>query len=436
MSFKAKDIFTIAKKYNLFSAHVNPYEISDKDFFNFCNDYREHTKIRDRNLVTHLRDSPVLFRTFIPYNQNLPSTISQVVWYYDEVIVPDPLKEVVSLKEKNAFEIQKNKNYAYGVIQFLKRFQDSIEEGFVLLCLDKAFPELDEKVKENKEYLGLIEVREVLNELESQIDIGIQKLDGKNINSVLAKHRGFETFKLVPTTNKGQAFISFVDKFERGSLKTLEQLGMRDIIEGEIRQSFVYDIAEIASNLVIAENFNSYAMFSRKLDEIVLNKLNRKINNYKSDYNNTAYKITLPFVSGIPTETLVELRLKMPNVFEDFRHHMAELVLKIQKEENNNPELVDYKMKGEINKQFIQFEKEQKIALKRTRIIGIGTPVLSLAGIFTIQTFGIDLSNFLLISGSGAISITELNTLYNYLKDKEEAKTNSLYYLWKVKNKK
>lgn len=436
MNYKSTEIFSIAKKYNLFSSYVNPYEITNEDFLNFCNEYKNHAKIRDRNLINHVQGNPVLFRTFIPYNRNLPFTLSQVVWYYDEIIVADPLRGMMMKEERNVIEIQDDKKYVYEVIQFLKRFQDSIEEGFVLLSSDNAFPKFEDDIKENKSYLDLIEDKEVLTELEKLIDIGIQKLDGKNINGVIAEYRGLRTMKFVPTTNKAEAFMSFVDKYERGTPEDLERLGMRDMIEGDMRKSFVYDIGSITSNLLIAENFKSHAMFSRKLDEAVLRKLNMNVNNYKSDYNNTAFKVTLPFVSGIPTERLVELRMKMPNIFEDFRHHMAELVLKIQEEEKDNPEMVNYKVKGEINKQLIQFEKEQNIALKRTKVIGIGTPVLSLLGTLAIQTFGIDLNNLMLISG-GAISATELTTLYNYLKNKEEAKANSLYYLWKVnKNKK
>jgi len=435
MNFRATEVFAIAKKYNLFSAYVNPHEISNEDFLNFCTEYKEHTNIRDRNLIAHLQSSPVLFRTFIPYNQNLPQTLSQVVWYYDEIIIPDPLGVIISKKERNNIEFQEDKEYVYGVIQFLKRFHDSIEEGFALLCIDKAFPEFDETIKENKQYLDLIKDQEVLRELESLIDIGIQKLDGKNINGIVASHRGLRTLKFVPTINKNEAYISFIDKYERGTVKDLERLGIRNMIEGEMRKSFVYDIGEIVSNFVIAENFNSHAMYSRKVDEVVLRKLNKTINNYKSDYNDTAFKVTLPFVDGIPTETLVELRMKMPNIFEEFRHHMAELIIKIQKEEGGNPEMVDYKVRSEINKQLTQFEKEQKIALKKARIIGLGTPILSLAGTLAIHTFGIDLNTLLQILGGGAISYTELNTLNNYLKDKEEAKANSLYYLWRIKKK-
>jgi len=400
---------------------------------NFVNEYREHVEIRDNNLLNHLHKNPILFRTFIPYNSNLLHTLSQVVWYYDEVIVPDPFKRILDKKEWNVLDIQTDKKYIHDVIQYLKRFKDSIEEGFVLLCSKKAFPVFDKKIQQNESYLNLLEDKEVLAELERLVDIGIQRLDGENINGVIVRHRGNMSMKYGPNTKTWE--ISFVHRNEKGTPEDLEKLGMRGLLEGEIKKTFIYDIGEIASNLVIAENFNSHAMYSRNVDEVVLKKLNKQINSYKNDYNSTAFKVTLPFVNGIPTETLVDLRMKMPSIFEDFRHYMAELVLKIQEEENGNIELVNYKVKSEINKQLLKFEKEQKIALQKTRIIGLGTPLLSLAGTFAIQTFGLDINNLVLLSG-GVLSATELNTLYSYLKNKEEAKTNSLYYLWKVNKKK
>ena len=431
MTKKPSEIFELAKKYNLYSSKLNPLNISNDNYLQFIEEYRFHSKARDRNLSDYLVSTPKLFRTFIPYNRKLLEILSEVVWYYDEIIIPD-LIYVKTISENNSErEIEEDKVYVYHIIQFLKKFEESIKEGFILLSGERAFPVLNKEVEKNKDFLELVKDEKVLRELEKLVDIYVQRLNGKEITSVIAQHRNLKTLKFIPNKEVG-ATIMFDREFELGTIELLEKLNIRDIIEGEIRNSFIYDIGEIIANLSISNHFGSHTMYGRRIDEITLKKLNQKIVGNKQDYNDLAYKVILPFVKNIPSERLVDLRMKMPIIFEDFRYYMSELVIELKEKFGNDDEMIGHKLKGEINKQLLKFEKEQKIALRKTKIIGIGSPLMTLAGAFSIQKLGVDISNIIAPSSVAVLSLTELNTLFNYLKQKDEAKTNSLYYLWKA----
>ncbi len=141
-SFKSNGIFEIAKKYYIYSSVVNYEEIDDKDILNFKSEYLKYAYKRDDVLESHLKENKVAFRTFIPYNRNLGYTLSQVSWYFDEVVIPDPLAPLLNaLDLHNPFQFHIDKIDVYEIIQFLKKFSDSLKEGFLLMSSKNTFPD-------------------------------------------------------------------------------------------------------------------------------------------------------------------------------------------------------------------------------------------------------------------------------------------------------
>ncbi len=126
------------------------------------------------------------------------------------------------------------------------------------------------------------------------------------MTSIIAKRRGIQTMRMFPASEeKNTAYISFVDRFERGSIQDLEANEARGLIEGEIRKSFAYDLAEIASNLVIGNNLDSHVMFSRKLDELMLVRLPKSIpKSSLKAHVGSAFEATLPIVKKHPSRNL------------------------------------------------------------------------------------------------------------------------------------
>ncbi len=126
----------------------------------------------------------------------------------------------------------------------------------------------------------------------------------------------------------------------------------------------------------------------------------------------------------------------MPNIFHDFRNHMAELIAELNKEGVNDESMLTLRLKSKINEQLKHLNKEQKIAIKSLGIKALGTPIISIATAFAINQIGFDITSLITVGATGLINLSSLREVSNYLKTREELKANSMYFLWQAQKDK
>ena len=435
MSIKSDFIFTLAEKYGLLKEKTNPTKIENDVLFKFCSEYKELSNKRDKDLAQHLLLSPTLFRSFIPYGHHFLNRVSEVVWYYDELLVSDPILLVVEQIEKsNIFEVYNLKIILYNTITFLETLKDCINEGFILFGGEDFYPTYDKSLLNDITLKSLCNDPKIQTELDQLVDISIQKRQGQT-SGVIARYRGQQTMSFAPAPNEEgnlEASISFIGDFEKGTRHDLQKLGMTNLFEG-LREYYIYEIVEILENLQIGQKHGSYVFYSRDLDNMILRGLNKEIAPYKKEYNRTVFQAILPFLKDIDPQRIMELRLKMPEVFLEFRNYMATITLDAAKQTEYNQELINHQVQKEVNKLLLNLDTEQKVAMRKAKIIGAGTPIVTLLGSFAINTLGIDVSKYIALATGGVNVLAEINNINAFFDQKEKLKVNPLYFLWKVK---
>jgi hypothetical protein len=435
MSMKSGFIFTLVEKYGLLEYRTNPTKIENETLKNFCKEYKEVSRNRDRDLSQYLLSSPTLFRTFIPYGHHFLNRVSEMVWYYDELLVSDPILLIVEkIEQSNVIDIYNLKITLHNTIIFLETLKDCIDEGFILFGGEDFYPTYNKELVSNDTLNALCNDLKIQTELDKLVDISIQKRQG-HISGVIANYRGQQTMRLAPAPNEEgnlEASISFIGEFEKGTRLDLQKLDMMNIFDG-LRENYIYEVVEILENLQIGQKNGAYIFYSRDLDNMVLQKLDNQNAPYKQEYNRTVFQAMLPFLKGINPEKIMELRLKMPEVFLEFRNYMATITLDATKQTGSNQELVNHHVQKEVNKLLLSLDTEQKVALRKARIIGAGTPIVSLLGTFAINTLGVDFAKYITLATGGVNVLAEINNINSYIDQKEKLKVNPLYFLWKVK---
>jgi hypothetical protein len=103
----------------------------DTTFFSFVTKVKEWSPKRNTALINHLKRTSKSFRCLLPYSKEVFAFANDVLWYLDEVIVPDPVERLVNEFDHANLEIAKS-NLRY-TLQILNQFRQAIESGYLLL---------------------------------------------------------------------------------------------------------------------------------------------------------------------------------------------------------------------------------------------------------------------------------------------------------------
>src|ERR1051325_4341591 len=108
---------------------VKLQELDETTFNEFAVKYIEYCELREVELSNYLREENY-YRTFLPLSAYTASTIPHLVWYYDEILLPDPLLH--SLTDPS-YRSKARQVFAAQAISFLQDIQSSIKSRYVLL---------------------------------------------------------------------------------------------------------------------------------------------------------------------------------------------------------------------------------------------------------------------------------------------------------------
>ena len=440
--YSSNFIFSLANKYHIFIDSLNSAEFSDETYLGFCKEYIEHSKTRDVNLKLHLNDKPNLFRTFLPWRAYIFNTVFQLQWYYDELVIYDPI--VFEINHFKTDNIEEDKNRLRQLLFFLNSLKESIDEGFLLFGSYDTFVTANKTLEENK-FETLLSVAEVRNECDKLVQVykmvSTEGLENSYFN-VRSYYRNKQVmFTVVKDFEKirteegyGVWFDLVGSNYIPLSIEDTKKEGFYDRAYDGFKEEYGFEIREILNYIDVGSNIKTHVLFDRKLDEYVLANiaLNENLATSKaSDY----LKLILPFVNGVPPEKLFDIRTTMPNAFLDFRNLMFEIIYDYEKSGIESG-ILELKIQQKINPLLRKLDAEMKNSLTKAKIIGAGLPLVSGIGALGLWHFGVDITKFTTLLLGGVNVAAEFTAVTNYLTEQRTGKSNSLYYLWEAQRSK
>jgi hypothetical protein len=435
--YTSEFIFSLADKYGVDYVTSKPCQTTDEEYDSFCQEYSVLSKKRDVALKKHLISNPKNVRTFLPWRPYIIDTVFQTQWYYDEVVIYDPIYfHINQFKEDDPIKNKENLRY---ILNAFKALRESISEGFLLFASYESFTESTKSLTENnfESLLSIKEVQEELTTLPRWYRLENPPGSEKPYYSIRAYYRNKQTFFTVVTDYEkiknpdGTAGIEFnfmADHTELG-LEHIKQAGIFDRCFDSFKVDYPYEIKETLRYLEIAPSIKTPVLFNRRLDELIVASVSQDIIIPTSRANNN-YSLFLPYVDGIPMERLLEIRMKMPDAFLDFRSAMFDLIYEIQKG-TSEQELIELKIRQKVNPILKSLDAEMKNTVSKAKIMSLGVPLASGIGSLGLLSFGIDPSKYASVL-LGGIGVVEVTALANYIIESRKNQSSDFYFLWKA----
>lgn len=393
------------------------YHISDNDFDVFSQKYIELSEIREEGLSVYLQ-SQNLHRTYLPVSSFTFNAINQIVWYYDEILLTDPILYV--LKDQD-IGVRGKKAIVVEAISALLKLKHRIETGYILLT---SAGTLNDKKNTKEEAERILAIPSIVDAFEREVLV--YQAPGRLVNGEhagLIQLRGFysgwnmhvePTGMYIPPSVSESGMLKDGIQFRAGthtriSRHELRKLGKEDIITDQYK-FFQTDASLAISAIHSARQTSVPGMFLRHVDlSVAMMHAYRYDDEQLATYADKAdiYRSTLPFVKGISPEKLMEVREKIPDAFKNFRGLVFKLYMEAIEKGYSGHEINEW-----INKEVIplklKLEAEMKNAL---RIIRLNKQDLIFQRGSLSQTF------------KGNVSLSEALT---------NATTNPTFFLWKA----
>ena len=436
---KSAFIFDLTDEFQIFSLSGTANEFTDEAFYLFCDKYKSLSKQRDSALFQYLNSTPNLFRTHLPHSKWAIAVAFSVVWYYDELIVCDPVLQLINSDEANN---ERKKYNLQELLSFLKKCKDSIDGGYLLFAGDNIFPSKTGAFENDSKLL--VEMPQVLDAYEqycmmvkkpspvnnnpndnlTQLEIHYDGLWG-NIRTmgVYIPPHVFNANKL---TNG--VYYDFTTPYQRFTRDDLVSYNKEDMLSS-LKYEYSKDISIVLEAITNAQRFDTPILFYRNSDCVAAQNYSTQNKNMVAD--TTVYDCLVPYLENIPAERLFEVRNNIPTAFTDFRAFLFDIVIKTMKS-TDNPAEFKHRVDSEISSLMRKLNSEMENAKRKWIFQGVAAPIILLTGSLSLFSSGIDYSKLLFtLLGSSGIA-QGFKTWSDSKSDKDKASLNPVYFLWKA----
>jgi hypothetical protein len=338
---KSSFMFDLIEEYQIFSSQGDANVLTDEDFASFCNKYKAESVKRDAALYQYVSTTPSFSRCHLPFSKWTLSMAFNVVWYYDELIINDPILDTINSsiadKEQNKYRMQE-------LLKFVVKFKETIKGGYILFAGNDIVPSktgqfqnASEELLHDSQVLEWFEKYTVLGQKPAPINTNTED----NLTHLLAQYEGMwgenSTMGMyIPPhiLNSGKLtsgiMYDFMTPFKRLTRDELISLGKIDILTG-LQKEYIKDISVVLEALTNAQRLKTPVLFYRDVDRVVAQQYairNSSNSSSKLIANTSVYDCSLPYVEGIPPERLFDARTEIPTAFKEFRIFLHELVSK------------------------------------------------------------------------------------------------------------
>lgn len=438
-ALKSAFLFDLADKYEINISSDAPSVFTDEAFDDFCKEYKKYAEQRDAKLLPYVKLSGNRFRTFLPWQQGIYDTTAQVLWYYDELIIYDPI--LIEIEQSyhivNPEAIKERMRWLLRAMHSLK---GSIDSGYLLLINYRS-------VVDNmgnglhSDYNDLIQIPEIRKELDRHVQV-FKMEDPGSVGSknykIRSMFRGQESF--VPVVGDADELRSgdkivmdfnFTESvYTKMSVEEVKQIGMYKRVFDSMKEHYPWQIQETLDYLQLGASINSSVLYSSDLDTLIFQHLPNIVQPDTQSQN--YYNLALPTVNGIPPERLMEVRNEMPNAFIEFREYLSEIIYDLQREAHD-PEIIEHKVKRKVDRDFKNLDIEIQNSLRKFKLLGGVFPVVIGSGMLALWQSGVDLGQLTEYIGGGLGIYNESSSIVNRINERNEQQSNPLYYLWKAR---
>lgn len=440
---KSGFIFDLIDEFEIFTFSGTVNEFTDEAYYAFSDKYKILSKQRDLSLFQYLHSTPNIFRSHLPHSSWSLSVAFNVVWYYDELIVSDP---VLKLLNSDAEELEKKKYKLVQLLSFLKECKGSIDVGYLLFSGEHITPDNTGFFEDASK--SLVEIPEVYEAFERITILGKKPspINGNiadNLTHLEVMYQGLWRVArtmgvyVPPHVLQGENGIpgvmyNFMTPYEPLTKEELIGFGKVDMLDS-LKREYCRDIEIVLDSIRNAQRLNSPVLFYRDVDCIAAKNYAHTTNAKEPGIiaDTSIYDCLAPYIDGIPPERLADVRDQIPEAFIDFRAFLFDLVKRTMKN-IDDPTEIKFRIESEINAKLRQLSTEMSNAKRKWEFHGVAAPLLLLAGSFSFFSSGIDYSQFIsALLGSGG-AIKSLTTFGDVKSDKDKAALNPVYFLWKA----
>ena len=432
---KSAFIFNLAEEFEIPLTLGKQSIMEDDDFLSFREKYLSLANERDINVISYLKDNPKLFRVYLPYSERVFNVASQITWYFDEIIVRDPIYG--KLKDVQE-DLENQKVQLRDLLQLLGQFKELINEGYMILSshsslstVSHVIPDYTEEILSNQKIYDALTISAYcgyeLRKNDDGIPMAVYQLltdsgfiYGWNLVNVKGKKE-----IVSPSIEMGEKMkpISFIEL--RNKVKGLEDNRINEVFKREIHRSI--------RAYKISQELNSVVLFDRQLDSTIITEAKLLDTTNKQAKTVGSLNMILPYIQSIDTQKLVDLRNDMPDSFNDFRSYLVEIIKDDLSDPNLSQEEIDFITKNKIEPHMMHLEAELKNAIKRVRAMSGSITAITALGALTGYHLGVSPSFILALSTAGAMA--SLTPIDNLVKTKSNIKLNPLYFLWNASRK-
>lgn len=444
-SERSSFIFNLAEEIGLKLEENQPEFISNEGLQYFCTEYKKQAILRDSALSSYLNSVTKPVRCYLPKSSRTFRVAKEVVWYFDELIVRDPIEDAIGTFDMERFTEDATHDVMQrfvNVIHTLLKFRHCIDEGYILLAGEGVLPKGQLYNPLGLDDINLVveriskegSVSEALNEA---VTYGMIKQTATDGIEWLIYHAkldsgelcGFEPIGNVRGTGDGIAY-------EIGGHRptcTADDINFyipsKDVREGA-RDLFQHEIARAISLSKLAKRLNAPMVFDRDADKIIVDSLGEtsKPKLLGEAYVNSA-RLLVPYVQHLPVQRLIDLREDMPVAFKDFRSRLAEIMLDSYKEDPENAtSIAHFRVEKEVRPSLNVLEQEIKAVSSKNRITGYSGALIASAGLLG-AFYGMGWAAFSATAGGVAMLV---NAASDTSKITHDSVAKPYYFLWKA----
>lgn len=425
-------LLELAREFELPLVRGRSGEMTDEQFLEFRGRYLEWAADRDTAALMHLaKGNFTLFRVYLSSSPQGFATAKQIVWYVDEVVMPDPLWEILEPEPEGDFEA--SKHALRERLQTLADHEGALASGLVVLFGRPLLGRIPDRLP--SDIVALAALPPIKDGLIESAYCGYDvRRDSTghpwDVYQTLWRFDWQAVFlprpRLVPPV--GNVVPPHVEPGERLPQVTPQELasrfaGTNPFDTEDAHYTYGREVMITLGGAEVARRLDAAFLTHRDVDMTILAEAHFALDPQRQPANVQIMNFLAPYLVGVPSERLGDLRDAMPSAFLAFRARLFELVRDAMRAgQPAGPELATF-VDAKIVPELQQLTAEATAAARSTRLVGHGVPLLvSVAALMGWIGPGKSLLPSLVPMKSAADSA------------KEEARLtgNPFYFLWRA----
>ena len=440
-------LFELLDEHRLFEeqGQTAPDEVA---FESLRKDYIEFSKQRDSVLDAQLRAARP-FRGYVPYGPSAYSMVCQVLWYFDQLLVRDPLEAILRkplhdnlapldqtiadfpgghlgvIRQPRSEELSDRIDQVRQVAKWLLQLRPCLDSGLLFLAGDSVLPALPELPSDSVKLL--VDDAAVAEALNAALQFGLELRRGSDgtewwVCRVDSGSAGTLTMQSRQPAAGYSPSIRFGEPLRQATRgEVIDALGM-GFIE-KTRDLFPQEVSRTLGLLSVAEHLSAVPVFHRDADAAIVTSAMNVLGSQVDLDPIRTFNLMLPYFDHLPPDRLVQLRLEDTTAFKNLRALFASLT------DTAGIDSAAIAVEREIIPMLVEVEAEAK-ALGKKRLAAFGEAALPIGGLLVGAIAGVPLSP--LFYGAVAITADALRRLGDVAADSERLVRNPTYFLWKA----